>query len=688
MATIVTQNQNPSWGSAALMLLAPLLTDALKRHHEANANRKLNAARGEFVNALQQPNNSYNPIDEIPDLTPTPNYNDGWGRAVNQAGNAADSAWANAILGNDSNVWRNVFKEDGSSQSPFNTMNLSQQQAPAQNNSIPTQADIARASAQILANPRFSMIDPAQFGETIKPYADAMNLARQEQELKELVSDFTNAGDLNAKRNILASGLMNNQITPENFLNLAKAYTPVQRQINTGTVLIDQMLDAWTGKPTSSQIYKLSMTPEQQANADYRNASLAQQGRQFDETNAFNYWNARENNQLARDRLAEDIRRNNRDFDWTEQVYKNSQNAALGELTQREQKMLEINNAQITQLQTAYSTAAQEWANADDKDKPFYKAQMDRAEAAIKQLDLENKMILYRSSTQVMPPQSGVPDENNTNQNGGTLKTNTPTTTGDENNIWDYFTDGKKFGVSSEYSKFRIIDGKGRAHNGIDILATAGSRLTVPNIKGMRNFQVKKVACDKGGYGNYVDLEADYFGHKVNFRFAHLMDSPRLKELEAKQRAGQKLNAGELIAQTGNTGRVRGDNDGYHLHIETSLDGNRIDPKTFFNETANYQKGFELDNKRKFDEFKKLNIRAQPSNEAISFFATADPLSLATMTGYPPSENYNDTVVLYDSDGNKITYPIFEKHFKNMLEKGYTFEDYLNWLNSQGYKRN
>ena len=638
MATIVTQNQNPSWGSAALMLLAPLLTDALKRHHEANANRKLNAARGEFVNALQQQNNSYNPMDEIPDLTPTPNYNDGWGHALYQIGGASQNGWDNALTGNNSNVWRDVFHQSKQDTSPFDEMNFSQQQAQTQNNSIPTQADIARASAQILANPRFGMIDPAQFGEVIKPYADAMNLARQEQELKELAGNFNEAGNLSSKRDILAGGLISKQITPENFLNLARTYAPVQRQINTGTATIDQMLDAWTGKPISSQVHKMSMTPSEQANANYRNAALAQNGNQFDEELKFKYYDANQRNDF-----------NMANLNWDKEKF------GLNIDTQKENARIAGIYERLNKLSETEDKIWSEYADADEATRGVIKTQLENIRAEKEYLNGLLRNGHNKEEKQVLPPQGQVPDKNNVSNNGKITPNNTPTTS-DDNNIWDYFTDGKKFGVSSEYSP-RILDGKARFHHGVDVLATAGSSLKVPNIKGMRNFQVKNVACDKGGYGNYVDLEADYFGHKVNFRFAHLMDSDRLKQLKA----GQKLNAGQLIAQTGNTGRVRGDNGGYHLHIETSLDGKRIDPRTFFKSTKNYENDFVKKQQAVKDEMYK------------GIFNTDSKGRLPILD--------NNTPIFSDYYGNDITNQMLNELFNTGVPYGVTWNELLEAFN-------
>jgi murein DD-endopeptidase MepM/ murein hydrolase activator NlpD len=69
-----------------------------------------------------------------------------------------------------------------------------------------------------------------------------------------------------------------------------------------------------------------------------------------------------------------------------------------------------------------------------------------------------------------------------------------------------------------------------------------------------------------GGYGNMVEID---HGHGVVTRFAHLS--------RMAVRAGQWLRAGDLVGRVGSTGR----STGAHLHYETRIDGEPVDPLGF-----------------------------------------------------------------------------------------------------------
>ncbi len=111
-------------------------------------------------------------------------------------------------------------------------------------------------------------------------------------------------------------------------------------------------------------------------------------------------------------------------------------------------------------------------------------------------------------------------------------------------------------------------------HNGDDIAAPKDTPVTTPDLYGI-HFTVDKIANDKDGYGNYVDLSGELNGHKIGFRFAHMGDNT------IKVRAGQALKAEDFIGGVGNTGNSRGKNGGYHLHVETRIDGETIAPSEF-----------------------------------------------------------------------------------------------------------
>jgi len=100
-----------------------------------------------------------------------------------------------------------------------------------------------------------------------------------------------------------------------------------------------------------------------------------------------------------------------------------------------------------------------------------------------------------------------------------------------------------------------------RMHNGIDIIASTGTKVISPG-KGIVEFTGKK-----GGYGNVVEINHG-FGYKTIF--AHL------SQIKVKQ--GQKINRGDLIALSGNSGLSTGP----HLHYEVYKNGIVQDPEEYF----------------------------------------------------------------------------------------------------------
>ncbi len=74
------------------------------------------------------------------------------------------------------------------------------------------------------------------------------------------------------------------------------------------------------------------------------------------------------------------------------------------------------------------------------------------------------------------------------------------------------------------------------------------------------------IAGREGGYGNMVEIE---HGHGLATRYGHLS--------EIDVHVGQKVRIGEVIGRVGSTGRSTGP----HLHYETRVDGDPVDPQKF-----------------------------------------------------------------------------------------------------------
>jgi murein DD-endopeptidase MepM/ murein hydrolase activator NlpD len=97
-------------------------------------------------------------------------------------------------------------------------------------------------------------------------------------------------------------------------------------------------------------------------------------------------------------------------------------------------------------------------------------------------------------------------------------------------------------------------------HTGLDmrgdvgdpVRATASGRVTI--------------AGREGGYGNMVEVE---HGGGLATRYGHL------SQIDVK--IGQHVRIGEVIGRIGSTGRSTGP----HLHYETRVDGEAVDPQKF-----------------------------------------------------------------------------------------------------------
>ncbi len=100
-----------------------------------------------------------------------------------------------------------------------------------------------------------------------------------------------------------------------------------------------------------------------------------------------------------------------------------------------------------------------------------------------------------------------------------------------------------------------------RMHNGVDIITDVGTKVYAPGA-GIVDF-----VGWRGGYGLSVEIN-----HGFNYRtiYAHL------EKTNVKQ--GQKVSRGDIIAFTGNSGRL---STGPHLHYEVRHDGIPLDPRNF-----------------------------------------------------------------------------------------------------------
>ncbi len=94
----------------------------------------------------------------------------------------------------------------------------------------------------------------------------------------------------------------------------------------------------------------------------------------------------------------------------------------------------------------------------------------------------------------------------------------------------------------------------------MDIAVSLGTPVYA-GIRGIVTFAGKR-----GNYGNLVEIEGS---DGIKVRYAHLSKIDVV--------AGQRVSAGEKVAETGNTGMSTGP----HLHYEIIVDDNPVNPLNF-----------------------------------------------------------------------------------------------------------
>lgn len=114
--------------------------------------------------------------------------------------------------------------------------------------------------------------------------------------------------------------------------------------------------------------------------------------------------------------------------------------------------------------------------------------------------------------------------------------------------------------VSSPYGwRGDPFTGQARFHAGTDLRLAYGTPVAAP-AAGTVNF-----AGERGGYGTTIVID---HGNGRETLFAHL------SSLDA--RVGDRVEAGQTIARSGNSGRSTGP----HLHVEVREDGRPVDPRS------------------------------------------------------------------------------------------------------------
>ena len=102
--------------------------------------------------------------------------------------------------------------------------------------------------------------------------------------------------------------------------------------------------------------------------------------------------------------------------------------------------------------------------------------------------------------------------------------------------------------------------GRAALHTGVDLVGAAGTAVAATAVGTVT------AAGLSGGYGNMVEID---HGHGLVTRYAHLSSVNVVP--------GQRVAAGDVVGRVGASGRATGP----HLHYETRVDGEAVDPARF-----------------------------------------------------------------------------------------------------------
>jgi murein DD-endopeptidase MepM/ murein hydrolase activator NlpD len=102
--------------------------------------------------------------------------------------------------------------------------------------------------------------------------------------------------------------------------------------------------------------------------------------------------------------------------------------------------------------------------------------------------------------------------------------------------------------------------GRPAMHTGLDFRASMGDP-----VRATANGKVETAGWS-GGYGRMIEID---HGNGLSTRYGHLSD--------IKVKVGDTIKIGQIIGAVGSTGRSTGP----HLHYETRIDGEAVDPQKF-----------------------------------------------------------------------------------------------------------
>ena len=185
--------------------------------------------------------------------------------------------------------------------------------------------------------------------------------------------------------------------------------------------------------------------------------------------------------------------------------------------------------------------------------------------------------------------------------------------------VADFLTTSLNGAITGKYGESRDNGN----HGGIDI----GANLGIP-IKSPIDGEVTKIAYEPGGYGNYLQIRDSKGKYHL---FAHLDKTPKLE-------LGNKIKAGQEIAEVGSSGLSSGPHLHYQIDPESNKEGLKkgphIDPNSY--ELDPKVRSF-IEEQNSVADFRKMDEQMSKDKGDGGFL---DPLKDAIVAN--KAENYND----------------------------------------------
>lgn len=576
MSVIRVQNEGPDWRAQALVnFLGPLIGDAIKQQQQRDYNRKLNSGAAEVYRRLNEMNN------------PSPNLTAG--QTATPSLTSTGNAWADALQQSGNSV---LGQFDAGTAGIVPQAGAMPQQSPTF-----TREQAYQGILDVLANKRWGMLNPQDVQGIMEPYIKAAEQINKERERKALADAIMNAQDSTARNNLAWGAYLQGNMPVEGLDRSISEYRyenpyPEPYSFNTGEKTIYGNRNKRTGEYTQAGEFVNTLTPQQQADNNFRmnqlqttdrqfRDKLAQDDKQFNQTLEFNREQA--NRSKYTYHTGDDGRIWKFDqFGNGEPVDPNSvalsnfekqridalQNTRKALIDRRKQLQIDRGN----ELKNISGGVASGVEGSNQRSPELQRIDDDIAQidGQIQEIDGQINSIFQSKEA----PKQAAQSAQTSSQNAPRLGTGTDIGT-------NMLGNANKGTISSWYGDPRTRkDGTAYNHTGVDYPAAKGTPIMVPDAG--TTLTVADVVNGNVGYGNYVDLEGNLNGHKIWFRIGH-MDNNSIRVQK-----GQTVSAGDVIGGVGNTGNVRGKNGGYHMHLEAKIDGKRVDPTKFVDLTAPY----------------------------------------------------------------------------------------------------